>query len=209
MKKITKKQFIIGALSFFLAVGAGVGTIFAASNTSFSQSISGVLGLDIVDGLGASVTSPSVGFSSVPFSMTSQSTTGTLGTSLQKIRVTNPTTSPSWTASLAATGGNTSKWSGSGANYDFNNAVSTLGQMTINPTAGNIAGVGNTAIDNVSMGSQASFSKNVKDSIDLMSASAGAQAPGQWDLTGVGVSQTIPAAQAAGSYSMQMTLTIS
>jgi hypothetical protein len=192
-----------------LAIGAGAGSVFATSNTNFSQSISGVLGLDIVDGAGSVVASPSVGFSSVPFSMVSQSTTGTLGTSSQKIRVTNPTASPSWTASLAATGGNTSQWTGSGVSYDFNNATSTSGQMTINPTAGTITGVGSTTTTNVSLGAQASFTKNVKDSIDLMSAASGAQAPGQWDLTGIGVSQVIPAVQAAGSYSLQMTLTIS
>lgn len=197
----------------------GVECVMAASNTNFTQSISGALGIDIVDGSGNSVSSPSVTFSSIPFSMTDQSTTGTLGTASEKIRVTNPSATATWSAAIAATGGSTSMWSGTSGSYDYNdngaNATdgpdtdSKGGQMTINPAPATISGVGGTQTTNVSVGAATSFSEGSVESVTLMNSSTGAQAPGQWDLTGVVVEQTIPAAQAAGSYSMDMTLTVS
>ena len=206
---IKKTKFLSAFLLAAVGIlGVKVGFSYAGSNTNFNQSINGNLGIGIVDSSGNNVTSPSVSFSSLVFSMNSQTSTGTLGASSEKIRVTNPTSTPTWTASIAATSGPTALWQGSDKNYDFNGSAAA-GQMTINPTAGTITGAGSTSIANVSLGASNSFAQGTKDSIDLMSAAIGAQAPGQWDLTNVGISQTVPAGQAAQSYSIQMTVTIS
>lgn len=191
---------------------------FAADTTQMSQSISGALDITIVDGSGNAVASPNVAFSSKAFSMTFQTSTGTLGTATEKMRVTNPSgTTDTWSLSIAATDGPTADWSNGANHYDFNDATASAtdgadtdswgGQMSIDPSTATIAGVGGTLATNVSKGTSFSFEEGTKNSIDLMTASAGASKPGQWDLTGVSVSQTIPAAQATGSYSIDMTLT--
>lgn len=46
------------------------------------------------------------------------------------------------------------------------------------------------------------------DSIDLFAAAAGADIACRWDLTGVSLTQRVPAAQTPGSYSLAMTLTV-
>lgn len=200
-------------------LGIKVVNIYAESNTNFSQTIDGNLGINIVDESGSSVAVPAVSFSSMTFSMNSQTSTGVLGTNAERVRVTNPTSSATWTASLAATNGPTTQWTGTDRSYDFNDSTagatdgadadSVGGQMTINPVSGSIAGVGATLTNNVSLGASNAFAQGIMDSIDLMSAGAGAQSPGEWDLTGVGLSQSVPAGQAAQSYSIQMTLTVS
>lgn len=215
--KKTKISYLF-FLFIFGIFGFAINRVYAINNTNFSQTISGTLGVNIVDGSGNDVASPTVSFSSVPFSMTFQTSSGILGSASQRIRVTNPTATPTWTVSIAATSGPAALWTGSSRTYDFNDssvdatdgadADSVGGEMSIDPTIGNIAGVGSTSTTNVSFGTANSFLQGTRDSIDLMSASAGAQAPGQWDLTSVGVSQTIPAGQAAEGYSIQMTVTI-
>lgn len=201
-------------------LGIKGGYSYAADTTLFTQSINGILDVSIVDASGNTVTSPTVAFSATNFSMSSQTSTGTLGTNTERIRVTNPTATATWTASIAATDGSTAIWDGTSVDYDFNDPTANAGdgsdtdsvggQMSVDPaTSGNIAGVGGTSTSNVSLGAADSFEEGVTDSIDLMSAASGAQAPGQWDLTSIGISQSIPGGQATGSYSIDMTITVS
>lgn len=223
MKKNKLKLF--SASLGFLVISAGyfsfsAVSVLASSATQMSQSITGALDVAIVDGSGNTVGSPNVAFGSKAFSMSYQTSTGTLGTSSEKLRLTNPSgTTDTWTLAIAATSGATASWSNGTNHYDFNDATASAGdgadtdsyggQMTIDPSIGTIAGVGGTATTNVSKGSSFGFVEGSKNSIDLMTAASGAAKPGQWDLTGVGVSQTIPAAQATGSYTIDMTLTAS
>lgn len=196
----------------------GVGIAMASDTTQLSQSISGTLDVQIVDASGNAVSSPNVAFDAKSFSMTFQTSAATLGTSTERLRVTNPSgTTDTWTLNVAATSGATAIWSNGSSTYDFNDATagagdgadadSIGGQLTINPSAGTIAGVSGTATANVSLGTSDSFVQATTDSIDLVSAAVGAQKPGQWDLTGVSLSQSIPAAQATGSYNLELALT--
>jgi hypothetical protein len=192
----------------------------ATDNTELSQSITGVLDIKIVDAGGNEVSDPSVAFPSRAFSMLYQSSTATLGVSAQRMRVTNPTDTDTWTLNMAAADGATDSWSNGTSTYDFNDPTASAGdgsdtdsvggQLTVDPSAGTIAGVGGTSTSNVSLGASDAFNEETNNnSIDLMTASSGAQAPGQWDLTGVSLSQTIPGGQATGNYTIGMVLTAS
>lgn len=193
------------------------GNAIASDDTQFDQDITGALDVQIVDAGGSVVSNPSVAFPSKAFSGSFQSSAATLGVASQKMRVTNPTGTETWTLNIAATSGSTASWSSGSANYDFNDATASAGdgadadsyggELTVDPSTGTIAGVSGTATINVSLGASDAFEEGTTDSIDLMSASAGADAPGVWDLTGISLSQDIPAMQATGSYSIDMTLT--
>ena len=213
-----RKFIALISIVFVVSVLTGILAAVASDTTEFSQSITGSLDIQIVDAGGNAVTSPSVAFPSKAFSMTYQTSAATLGTSSERMRVTNPSGSTdTWTLNIAATGGATAAWSNGTNYYDYNDATASAGdgadtdsyggQMTIDPSVGTIAGVGGTATTNVSKGTSDAFVEGSVSSIDLMTAAVGAQKPGQWDLTGVGLSQTLPGAQATGSYALDMTLT--
>lgn len=194
------------------------GLVRAAETTDLSQSINGALDVKIVDGSGNEVASPNVTFASKNFAATSQNSAAVLGTASEKMRVTNPRGNVAiWALSLAATAGTTASWSNGVNNYDFNDPTalasdgadgdSVGGQLSVDPSAGTLAGVGTTATTNLSLGSASAFNEGTVNSIDILSAAAGAQKPGVWDLTGVNISQSIPAMQATGAYTINMTLT--
>jgi hypothetical protein len=167
-----------------------------------------VLTADIVDGSGASVATPSVAMSATTASFSCQTVTGTLGDAAQKIRVNNTTANGAWTISVAASGSN---WVSGLNTYSYNNPAAsgcTGGQLTVQPASGTItpqSGCNNTA---VTTGSNTAFSSGIVSSITLVSASASAGHNCYWDLTGVGLSQKIPAGQKSGAYSIGLTLTV-
>jgi len=219
VKKILIEGFFLGLSVCFVSSLVGILVVLGADTTQMSQSISGTLDVQIVDSSGNSVASPNIVFPAKAFSMTSQTSQSVLGSSDERMRITNPSGSTdTWTLSMAATNGTTSAWSNGSNTYDFNDssldATDGLdadlvgGQMTIDPSVATITGVSGTATSNVSKGNSDSFVEGTVDSIDLMSATSGAAKPGQWDLVGVGISQSIPSAQAVGSYVMEMTLTV-
>lgn len=165
---------------------------------------------DIVDGSGNSVSNPSIAMSNTPAGFLCQTSTGTLGSSTQKIRVSNTTDNPAWSLTIAATNGPTAKWQAGTNNYAFNTATGCIGgQLTVNASAGTVAAQSGCSTANITKGSSASYVANMTDAITLMTA---ASSPNYidcyWDLTGVSLSQKVPAAQATGSYSLSMTLTI-
>ncbi|MCW1930491.1 MAG: hypothetical protein KIH62_004210, partial [Candidatus Kerfeldbacteria bacterium] len=185
-------------------------------NWAFSN---GALSVDIVDGSGASVMSPAVVLSAISVSIASQTSTGTFGTGSQKIRISNSTFTPTWTLTLAATFGATSVWTGSTGTYDFNDPTSDAGdgvdadsvggQLTITPTSGTITPQGGCSTTGLSFGSVSAFSQDVVNSVTLLSSSGSTDTDCYWDITGIDLSQSVPAAQPAGSdYSLDMTLTI-
>jgi hypothetical protein len=218
---IKKFSIVVVLLTLFFLFTFQLRSVFATDTTELSQSITGSLDIKIVDADGNEVTSPSVAFASKAFSMTYQTSAATLGTSSERMRVTNPSgTTDTWVLSIAATSGATTLYTDGSNTYDFNDPTASAGdgtdtdskggQLTVDPSAGTIAGVGGTSTSNVSKGNSDSFNEETSNnSIDLMTAASGAQKPGQWDLTGVGLSQTIPGGQATGSYAIDMTLTAS
>jgi hypothetical protein len=177
----------------------------------------GSMSVDIVDSGGSSVASPSVSFGNVQLMFQCQSATGTLGASAQKIRVTNTTSNGNWTLSISATSGSTALW---GTTYDFNDssgspagcsdgadADSRAGQLTLNPSAGTVTPQSGCVSTGVSKGSSAAFAEGSLNSITLLTA-ASSQTSCYYDLTGVSLTQKVPSETAVGSYTINMTITI-
>ncbi|MFA7628363.1 MAG: hypothetical protein WCY37_03070 [Candidatus Dojkabacteria bacterium] len=186
--------------------------VFAdTTSTQFSHQITeGILSVDIVDGAGNTVVSPSVGFSSVSYSFVAQNTTGTLGTASEKIRVTNATTTAAWSLNIAATGGVSAVWSDGGTNtHPYNDVTSAdNGRLTVDPSGATLAAVdvGCTTTD-ITKGTADTFISGTVNSIDLLTAGALAGTGCRWDLTGVSLTQRIPALQEVATYTLGMTLT--
>lgn len=198
----------------------GIGS-WTAGTTKICASAfgAGTLTTDIVDAGGSSVTNPSIAMGAVATAFSYQTVNGTLGVSTQKIRTDNSTGNAQWTLTIAADSGPTALWSAGTPKYDFNDPTANAGdggdadsyggQMTVNPSAGTLTPKSGCANTGLTLGSSASFSEGVTNSITLLTAgSSAAIRTCYWDLTGVSVSQTIPAEQAAGNYSLNMTLTV-
>lgn len=181
----------------------------ATTATTLSQTITaGTLNISIVDGSGNVVGSPSVPFGSVSFLFAAQNATGTLGTASEKIRLDNPTSTVTWSVTMAATGGDSAVWdAGGGLTYPYNNATADNGRLTVDPSTGTITPFGSCTNTNVTLGTSDFFLSGSTSSIDLMTAASGADPYCRWDLTGVSLTQRIPASQASGSYTLAMTLT--
>lgn len=202
--------------------GTSYGSYIAYPEIKTAQ---GVLSVGIVDGSDNPIVSPSVALPSTVVSTSCQTVSGTLGTPSQKIRVGNDTNNAGWSISIAATAGATAKWQhdSQSYSYDYNDGsgsppgcVSGLdgdgiaGQLTINPSAAGstvtpLSGCTTTAI---TKGTSQAFVQGVTDAITLVSASSGADLHCRWDITGIGVTQVIPASQPSGNYSIDMTLTV-
>lgn len=207
----------VAIASIIVTMPIAVANIYAANTPQFNQTISeGAKSVDIVDAGDVTVASPAVAFSAANFSFNTQDTTGTLGAAAAKIRIANPTSTATWTVNLAASAPS-AVWTAGGNTYDFNDTNGYTdgadtdtkgGQMVVNPAGGTLAGVSGCATTNVNKGTSDSFVEGSMDSIDLVSGAAGATTFCRWDLTGVALTQKVPAAQAAGSYSMNMTLTV-
>ncbi len=181
----------------------------------------GSLGVNVVDSGGSTVASPSFSMTSSGYQFDCSTNTGSLGSSSQRIRVTNTTASPGWTLTVAATSGASTLWQNGGStqNYDFNDTTSSgcsdgadadskAGRMTIDASAGTLTPQSGCNNDNVTKGSSANFNQDVTDSITLLNASSSAQTSCYWELIGVGLSQVIPAQQTPDSYTINMTVTL-
>jgi hypothetical protein len=211
------------ALSLVLIVAVA----FASSTSTLNLNInSGTLLVDIADSTNSytTVASPSVTFSAASFSFACQSTTATFGTATQTIYVVNPDAADNgWTVTLAASSP-TVVWdsAGSAAEFDFNDPTTAGctdggdtdtvgGQMTVDPSVATLA-VGDCTscvTTNVSLGSSSAFSEGVTNSITLLTGSSASNDVGDWEVTGIDLSQTLPAEQAAhADYSLSLTLSI-
>lgn len=191
---------------------------FFGNTVSLTES-AGTLSVDIVDAAGAAVASPSVSFSDADFSFGAVSTDGTLGTSSQKIRVENGTGTATWTLSLAASDP-TDVWSDGGSNfYDFNDTTSSgssdggdtdsyAGLLSVDASGATVSPEAGCASTGISLGTATDFEEGVTDSITVASASGSTETGCYWDITGVDLSQTIPAEQPAGTYTLDFTLSI-
>lgn len=183
----------------------------------------GSLNADIVDAGGSSVAAPSFGFSGLVSPYTCATSAATLGISAQRIRVKNTTDTPGWSLSMAATAGSTALWSAGTPKYDFNDPAGTPagcsagldadtygGQMTVDASVGTVTArsVSACTTTGITKGSSAAFSEGVQNSLTLMNASASANTGCFWEMTGIAISQKIPGGQPAGTYSINMTLTV-
>lgn len=171
--------------------------------------IAGSLTFDIVNSGGSSVSNPSVSFSNKNFSWSSQQSTGTLGISSQKLRVTNTRVTRNWTLAIAATTGNTANWVSGGNAYDFNDSAAN-GRLQVDASGGTITPKIGCSSTGLSKGVSTYFAHGSTDSITVLSADGtAAKFTCYWDFTGIGLTQDIPASQKGGTYSISMTLTAS
>jgi hypothetical protein len=181
-----------------------------------------ILTTDIVDGNGQSIANPSLSFNNINSSLSCQNSSGLLGISSQKLRITNGTSNGNWTLTIAATGGTAANWNNGTNAYDFNDANGTpngcsdggdtdslAGRLSIDASAGTLTPEGGCSSAGITKGSASAFSQSVVDSITLLAASS-SQTGCRYDLTNIGLSQQIPAETPANAsaYTINMTLTI-
>ena len=211
-------------LVFFISFGSVFVPIALASSTSnFQYTINaGTLAVDIVDASYVTVASPSVVLTTGTFSFSCGTATGTFGSASQVIYISNPDAADNgWTVSLAGSA-TTAVWDSAGTDYDFNDSTGSGctdgadadalgGQMTVDPSVGTLA-VGqcaSCATTSVTKGSSSAFVQGTTDSITILTGAAGSNDIGDWKLTGVSISQKVPAEQpAASDYDVNMVLSI-
>jgi len=196
----------LGSMSGTTNAHVGDGTAYTTKICGTVAGGSGTLTVDIVDSGGTTVASPSVTFGATTFSFNTQTSSGTLGATAQKIRLSNTTSTPAWTLSVAATSGPTTLWTTGSITYDFNSTAAN-GRLTVNPSTATITPQGGCSSNGISLGSSTSFNQGVTDSVTLATASGSTQTSCYWDFTGIGLTQDIPAKQSAGAYTISLTLT--
>ncbi len=178
------------------------------------------LSADIVNASNVSVATPSISFSNMNFNFACQTNTATLGVSAQQVRVVNTTATSTWTLSIAATSGASALWTNGGTRtYDFNDPTGTGcndgadgdsvgGQLSINPAVATITPDASCSNTGVAAGVSSAFNQGVTDSIVLVTGNASAEVNCMWNITGIGISQKIPAEQSESSYSIGLTMTL-
>lgn len=214
------------AIGIFVAAAVPA-LVWAADNTQLSQTIAaGTLVTEIRDQNGAAVVSPSVPFSSVayPFECLTGAPApdGILGTNTERLYVDNPgAANAGWNLNVAATGGGTALWTdgGTGEQYDYNDPTTTgctdgadadtePGQLSIDPSGAAINAEGVATTTGLSQGSASAFDEATISSINLIAAAAGSDDYGRWYFTDIDLTQTIPQEQAAGSYTLGLTIDV-
>lgn len=225
IRKLLGKLNIVLLLVLVLVITGGLsGTayILASSTSSFTQTINpGTLATDIVDGSYVSVSNPAMAMDAITFSFSSQTSTGSFGTTSEQLYISNPDAADNgWSVAIAASS-TTAFWDSAGTDFDFNDSTASAGdgadadllggQMTIDPSGATLA-VGqcaSCATTNITLGSAASYVEGTTDSITIVTGAAGSDDIGDWTIQGISISQTIPAEQpAASDYSIDQILTI-
>ncbi len=209
--KNTKKQFVVATSAGLLSVvGLALGgmSVYAApsADSVLSQQINnGILSTDIRDASGTVLVKPTFNMTAVAASTSAQTSTGTLGAADRRLTVDNPGgANGGWTLALNATTPGTGNWT-SGANSYLYNGTATTGQLTVNPSVGTITPVTGGATG-VTLGTSAAFTGT--GAITLITADATSADIWNGYVTGIGLSQAIPAGQAVGTYTIDMTQTV-
>jgi hypothetical protein len=186
------------------------------------EPVEGVLSTDIVDSAGDPVAVPSFALTSLGYLYECTENTGTLGTSNQKIRISNMTSTPTWTTSIAPTDGETALWRNGGntEQFDFNDPTGTpngcsdgadsdskAGKLELESSTATVTPQSGCTNDNLSLGADQSFSEGSVATITMISASSGADIGCYWDITDIPIRQYIPSGQPGGSYNINLTIT--
>lgn len=201
------KKILGGVL---VLVGAAIVPIIASAapeaDSRLTQQITaGVLSTDIRNASGTVIADPAFPMSAVVASTQPQTATGTFGSTTQRVTVDNPGgANGGWTLAWNASTPGTGVWESGANTYSYNGTAAT-GQLTVDPAAGALtAAVGGTA--GVTLGSSAAFSGTTP--VTLITAAANSADMWNGYVRGIGLSQTIPAGQAVGSYTLDMTQTV-
>lgn len=179
----------------------------------------GVLGLAFVDSGGAEITNPSIALTNRSVSTSCQTSTGAFTNNNRRLRVTNSLTNSGWHVTLEPSGGSSSYWarSDSLAQYDFNDSSGCVdgtdadtigGQLTVNPSSATVTPQSGCTATGISFGASSAFSEGLVNSINLFSGSSSSQVGCYWDISGINLSQAIPAGQPLGTYTINMTATV-
>jgi hypothetical protein len=205
----TIKKIALGVFSFFAVTVIAATPTFAQAANVTQQINGGSLSAAVLDASRVTVASPSFGMSAGGYSFNCQTVTVTLGSNTQRLYVLNPsatTSGQAWNLSFAATG----PWTSGSNTYAYNQAAGsgcTSGQLTVNPAAGVVtADCTSTACTGATITKGSSAAMTGSTAVTLLSAPVGTTI---WRgyVTGVGLSQQIPAEQVAGSYTLPVTLT--
>lgn len=205
-----KKVLMAVALGVGIAglVGLAGTQVYAAptANSQLRQVINaGTLSTDIRNTSDGVVSNPTFAMGAVNVSTSAQTSTGTFGEAARRITVDNPGgANNGWTLTLNATTPGTGKWTDGSNSYAYN-GTATTGQLTVNPAAGALTSMTGTNTG-ITLGAQATFSGATP--ITLLNAAASSDDIWRGYVTGVSLSQVIPAAQAPGSYTLPMTQTV-
>lgn len=203
------------SVSFFV-----FSTVHAADQTTLSQKILGVFDTIIIDRNGIAIDAPVVDFAQRSEQAVVQESDAIFGNEDLRIRMTNTSANiDTWTLTIAAQDGATALWSSGLDVFDYNDAAasgydsgdldSAGGQLQVDPSVGTVRGLDATTIAQVTLGKKEEFKEGKIDSIDLLIAASGADTPGEWELTGVALEQSIPPEQMPGLYVLDMILTVS
>ena len=183
-------------------------------------------GVTIVDAAGTEVAAPLVNFGLATISTTQcVPQTAVLGTSSQKIRINNDLVKNGWNVSIAATGGPTARWTAGVNGYDFNDpggspagcadggdADPVAGQLRVNPSGATIAQetapTAGCTTTGLTRGSSTTFSQGSTDVITLVAGAPTTQRFCYWDVTNIALQQYVPPVIPAGTYTIDMTLTM-
>ncbi len=197
------------------------------SYTSYPEitTATGVLSVGFVNASNVALPSPSISMGATTINTQCQNVATDFNSASRKLRVINDSGVPGWGLSVAATGGATALWQHSTdpTNYDYNDPSGSPtgcypgsdgdlvgGQLSLEPSAVGAtitpkSGCTNTG---VTLGSSAAFNQSVIDAITLASGSSSAGLLCYWDLTYQTISQKIPPGQTAGTYTLDLTVTV-
>lgn len=211
-----KNGFSLGTATTEANTSAGTYYYAAWNDTDHSE-----FGVDIVDSTGQTVASPSYPLGSSAFNFDCTTATGSLGTSPQRIQITNITSNPNWSLSVAPTSGPAALWANIGdtEQYDFNDptsggcadggdADSEAGRLGFDASVSTLGGETGCSGTGIGLPSLTTFSEGATDSVELAAGGATADTDCIWELTGVGAQQVLPAEQAIGQYDINLTLTL-
>lgn len=207
MKRFSK---IVAAFALIAGVTLLPTTVFGQAGSDVTQEITGgTLTAAILDASRVAVVSPTFAMSGTNFSFDCQTSTGTIGSASQRLYVINPSgTGPAaaWSLTFAATG----PWADGPAQYDYNDGAGagcTNGQLTVDPSVGTLTDdCVSTECTTATVNQGTSAAMSGATPVTILTAPSGASVYRGY-ITGVGLSQEIPGEQAAGNYTLPVTLT--
>jgi hypothetical protein len=204
-KKVTTGVVAIVGIAALAAVPFIAYAAPTATSRLTQQITAGALSTDIRDGSGNVLANPAFTMSAATVSNEQQTVTGTFGSETQRITVDNPGgASGGWTLALNATTPGTGTWTSGANNYPYN-GTAAAGRLTVNPAAGAIVStIG--ASTGISLGASTSFTGTTP--VTLVTATEASDDIWNGYFTGIGLTQTIPASTPAGSYTLDMTQTV-
>lgn len=186
--------------------GSGASSTFGTEQGYRTRFTAIELSANFVDAAGAVIPTPTAVFTGITTGTTLA--TGALTTPTSKIRVTNTRAVAPWSLTIAATAGPTTAWFAGANSLGFNHPVAGSA-LTVDPSATVVSPIGALCTTTgVTNGAAATFNQGVVDSITLMNAGGSAMTGCAWDLTNINLTQTVPAAQTPGAYSLPMTITV-